>query len=180
LTSWIEPTFGIEKEGVGRYVRRTPITLIEEATKLSEVTSVPLEKCKEILHERFIQGSKLKSNAGSPFLSFKLHQSISQGRTIYVTAETPEKRAVSLTLEPQLFVPGSDSKKMLFPLRFCSHCGQEYYKVTMDPASSRFLPASEDFSASDNAGYLMLSNDDELIEWDEDTIPQEWKDKKGV
>jgi hypothetical protein len=66
-----------------------------------------------------------------------------------------------------------------FPLRFCRHCGQEYYHVLF--RGNRFLPvtATDVLSAYEERpqeGYLMLVPSPD---WSEEQLPAEWRDANG-
>jgi len=179
LTAWIEHEFGIEEEELGKYRRKIPITLNSGAKKLAEVSGLPFEECRDILHEFFKKGSTLKSEQGNPLFGFKLHQFFSQGKTIYSSLESPESR--HLTLEGQYYAPGEETVKLLYPLKFCRICGQEYYVVQKNDTDHQFLP-SEDISANladENRGYLMISPPDLGPTWPPDRIPIEWFEKNG-
>ncbi len=179
LTAWIEFEFGIEEEGEGKFRRKIPITLNSGAKKLAKDSGLSFEDCRDRLHEFFKKGSSIKSDQENPLFGFKLHQFFSQGKTIYSTLEPPESR--QLTLEGQYYAPGERNEKLLYPLKFCRVCGQEYYVVQKNDADHSFFP-SEDISANladENRGYLMISPPDLGPTWPPDRIPNEWYEKNG-
>lgn len=178
LTSWIEQEFGIEKEGEGKFRRKVPITLNSGAEKLAEASGLSFEECRDRLHEFFKEGSTIKSVQDTPLFGFKLHQFFSQGKTIYSTLESPDVR--DLTLDGQYYAPGSE-EKLLYPLKFCRVCGQEYYVVQRDDTDHHFLPSEDTYSnmTETNRGYLMLSPPELGSTWPRDRIPEEWYEKNG-
>ena len=179
LTAWIEYEFGIEEECEGKFRRKVPITLNHGAMRLVQDSGLAYEECYNRLHEFFMRGSTITSPQNTPLFGFKLHQFFSQGKTIYSTLEDPEIR--ELTLDGQYYAPGSAKEKLLYPLKFCRVCGQEYYVVQRDTADNHFLP-SEDTSANladPNRGYLMISPLGMGPTWPPDRIPVEWYEKNG-
>lgn len=179
LTAWIEHEFGIEEEGEGKFRRKIPITLNSGAKKLEEDSGLSYEVCRDRLHEFFKKGSTIKSAQDTPLFGFKLHQFFSQGKTIYSTIEYPETR--DLTLEGQYYAPGSEKEKLLYPLKFCRVCGQEYYVVQKNDTDHYFLPSEEIMRnlTDQNRGYLMLSPPGLGLTWPSDRIPIEWYEKTG-
>jgi hypothetical protein len=106
---------------------------------------------------------------GRPVFAFRLHQFLSKGDNVYVTAEPPERRHV--TSKYQVEAPRGDdaepvadsAKRLLFPLAFCRECGQEYLVVCrQSDAEGAFFTARQDSDASggdDVTGYLYISDD---------------------
>lgn len=180
LTAWIEFTFGIYQEEEGHYRRRVPISLKDGAKMLAEETGLPCEECKSRLNQIFLAGSRFIMDGGFPLFGFKLHQFISQGRTIYSTFEHPESRY--LTLEGQYYAPGTEERKLLYPLKFCRVCGQEYYMVSRDTHEQVMYPDDENADYSDeegSSGYLMLAINDDRHTWGFEDIPPDWIDIKS-
>src|SRR4030043_2181027 len=181
LTAWIELTFGIEEEPDGHLRRKPPVSLLEGAQKLSELTGIEVQHCQERLRESFLLGSQLKVADGSSLFAFKLHQFVGQGRTVYATLQTRSKRF--LTLEGQYFAPEQKEEHILYPLLFCRVCGQDYYVVARDVESGRFLPLdpqSEQWSAAGFVkGYFMLSPEGKSSDWSVEHLPPEWYDQNG-
>ncbi|MBR8840740.1 MAG: DEAD/DEAH box helicase [Stigonema ocellatum SAG 48.90 = DSM 106950] len=150
------------------YVRRTPITLEEGATKLAEQTQLPSETCLTVLKQMFLWGSKTKG------LAFRLHQFISQGGSVYTTIENRDQRL--LTLEGQYT---TTENRLLYPLVFCRECGHDYYVVRYDSEKEVVLPQlptaldspeNEDIQQ----GYLTLDESGLWDERDEDRLPDSW------
>ena len=131
--------------------------------------------CREQLRELLTRGGDLTRDDGGRAFAFKLHQFIGQGRAVFSTIEPAATRQFSL--EGQAFAgPG----RLFVPIKFCRHCGQDYYHVIGTGGGSRFLShplGTDTIQDGDQAGYLMLaplSND-----WSEDRIPDEWRDQRG-
>lgn len=169
LSRWIEHTFGIEAEQ-GGYRRRTPITLPSAAQKLAEESGQPLDLCQQALRRWLALGGQLQKEEGGRAFAFKLHQFISQGRSVFATPEHPQIR--EFTLEGQIH---ASRERVFLPLRFCRQCGQDYYHVLL--ADDSLLPyplGSFDLDESLTAGYLTY-----LPDWNEDLLPEEWREPNG-
>ena len=171
LSAWIEMNFGLQEEA-GHLIRRTPISLDAGAAQLAEETQSDQAQCEEILRQMLLWGSRTKG------LAFRLHQFVSQGGSVYATAEKRAER--TLTLEGQYSTTGD---RLLYPLVFCRECGQDYYLVQYDrdrqqvtPLLPTALSSLED--ADIQHGYLTV-NEPGL--WDEtqiDRLPDSWFKKK--
>ena len=124
---------------------------------------------------------------GFPVFAFKLHQFISRGDTVYASLDENDIR--HLTVQRQLFVPNSNKDKILLPLAFCRHCGQEFYTVTKvfdeEKEAWRFAPRELNeriFDEEQEAGFLYVNGADK---WSDnaaenaDKVPEEWKDQDG-
>jgi ATP-dependent helicase YprA (DUF1998 family) len=175
LARWSEGEFGLESEEGGRLRRRVPHTLTDAAVRLAETTGETANVCRGRLRELLTRGGELVRDDGGRAFAFKLHQFIGQGRAVYATLEPAATRQFSL--EGQAFAgPG----RLFVPIKFCRHCGQDYYHVTRSNDGSRFLPhpvGTETIDERAQAGYLMLApleND-----WREDRVPEEWRDQRG-
>ena len=181
LATWIELTFGLVKEPDGNYRRATPLSLSDGARKLADSTGVAVETCEERLQEMFLVGSRLRLPDGNPFFAFKLHQFITQGRTVYTTIESANSRFLSL--EGQYYAPGDEGERVLFPLVFCRLCGQDYYRVYKDNQSKQFLPndpQNEILTSEElEAGYVIVFSEDSDPQWSKEYLPPEWIDKRG-
>jgi ATP-dependent helicase YprA (DUF1998 family) len=183
LTQWLEAKVGIEKDSEGNFRRKVPKSLSEIASELSSDSGVALEQCKEKLRQVFLLGSRLRTGDGRPVFAFKLHQFISQGRSVYGTLEKRTERY--LTLDGQYYAPPSDTarSRVLYPMVFCRLCGQEYYRVKHDRVRGEFVPWPElSFGAeSDNEvrGYLMLPPSDDF-QWSDEDLPPEWLGANGT
>jgi hypothetical protein len=94
---------------------------------------------------------------------------------VFSTLEPTATRQFSLEGQA-LAGPG----RIFVPIKFCRHCGQDYYHVVGTGGGSRFSPHPLGMDALQDggeAGYLMLAllqND-----WNEDRIPDEWRDQRG-
>ena len=119
-------------------------------------------------------GTQVHMPDGGRAFAFKLHQFISQGGAVYATLEAPETRL--LTLEGQYYTPGGGDK-LLFPLRFCRVCGQEYYQVFRQEQDNCVLPMADEsadlYEESPGKGYLLL---DPNGRWEDDpsALPEHW------
>ncbi|HWO57532.1 MAG TPA: DEAD/DEAH box helicase [bacterium] len=175
LARWAESEFGVEDESGGRLKRRRPQEMKGAAERLSAMTGVDHETCERRLRELLVRGGELEREDGGRAFAFKLHQFIGQGRALYATLESAETREFSL--EGQI-VGGQG--KIFLPIRFCRHCGQEYYHVLIDDHMTRLLPHPLGVAPLDDdtrAGYLMLAPSPD--DWTPDQIPDEWRDRKG-
>jgi hypothetical protein len=168
LAAWLEMTFGL-KEEEGHLVRRTPISLTAGAAQLANVTQVPAEVCKDMLRQMLLWGSRTKG------VAFRLHQFVSQGGSVYATAEKREDRL--LTLEGQYATTGD---RLLYPLVFCRECGQDYYLVRYDREKNRvdpLLPTALSNSMDDEdvqAGYITLHEPGLWADSESDRLPDNW------
>jgi len=174
LARWAEREFGIEPEGSARLRRRVPRTLASAAGRLSEACGVPKETCRERLRELLSLGGQLERDDGGRAFAFKLHQFIGQGRALYATIEPAAQREFSL--EGQLQAAGG---RLMAPVKFCRQCGQDYYHVLR--GETRFLPhpigGAESEEDESRPGYLMLAPAEN--DWNEELIPEEWRDARG-
>jgi len=173
LSGWIENAFGLDEEG-GVLRRRIPTTLAAGALQLADITQVDPELCKARLREMLLLGTQERMPDGGRAFAFKLHQFISQGGAVYATLEAPETR--QLTLEGQYYAPGGGDK-LLFPLRFCRVCGQEYYRVFRQEQDNCVLPTAgegaDPYEDGAGEGYLLLDPDGR---WEDDpaALPEHW------
>jgi len=192
LSRWIESIFGITKETEsGRPIRCLPLPITGEsgaASKLSEYTDLPDERCTEAIKEGLLGGyyCEPKPVDGTPVFAFRLHQFISRGDTVYTTIDLENKRHI--TVQGQQFVPG-DRHRLLYPMVFCRECGQEYYSVrkTRDTETGEeaFLARDlldRDFGDADELGFLYFSSTNP---WPDDMesilekIPDDWIEDDG-
>ena len=163
LAAWIETTFGLDTEpGTGRLIRSKPTTVEAAATGLQHLTGETLDACAATIRQGLQVGSAaLDPATGRPLFAFRLHQFISKGDTVYVSAEPDAVRHI--TSQYQQVVPGHPGKT-LFPLAFCRECGQDYLVVRRrgDSDGERVEPRRDnDASGGDAAnGYLYLAEDD--------------------
>ncbi len=132
LAAWIENTFGLSKdETTGSLIRSTPKSITGTgggACILSELTGIDISACASAIQHALMLGYKtINPVNGFPVFAFRLHQFISRGDTVYASLDEFEIR--HLTLQRQLYVPNSNKSKILLPLSFCRHCGQNFYTV---------------------------------------------------
>src|SRR5262249_19524952 len=74
------------------------------------------------------------------------------------------------------------SERVMFPLRFCRICGQDYYAVLRAKESGRLIPYTAESEAEAEAdlieaGYLMLA--DETGGWSVEQLPSDWLEPNG-
>lgn len=190
--SWIETTFGVETDPVtGRLYRSSAKCISGKdggAEKLSKLTGIDHSTCKSAIQHALLLGFKtINPSNGFPVFAFKLHQFISRGDTVYASLDENDIR--HLTVQRQLFVPNSNKDKILLPMAFCRHCGQEYYTVTKvfdeEKEVWRFVPRELNervFDEEQEAGFLYVNDADK---WSDnpaenaDKVPEEWKDQDG-
>ncbi len=175
IPRWIEHTFGIEPEAQGGFRRRVPTSLPEAAERLAKETGAEKARCTQRLREWLTLGGKLQREEGGRAFAFKLHQFISQGRSLFASFEERGRRLFSL--EGQL--QGSEGR-LLAPLKFCRQCGQDYYHVLR--REGKFLPypsgsIMEEIGDDGEEGYLFLAGTEN--DWNEELIPEEWRDARG-
>lgn len=172
LMRWLEYELGLERSPDGLR-RRLPRELSKVAAQLAELTSTTPESCTESLRQFLAHASSLREGS-SRGPALKLHQFISQGRTLYATLESRDKRQFSLEGQVQ-----AGEGKLFFPVKFCRQCGHDYYHVLK--ARGQFLPypiGEEMEEAEDQqAGYLSL--DPVENEWSPEQIPEDWYTPEG-
>ncbi len=172
LLRWLEYELGLEPTPDGSFRRRLPRELSEVATQLAKQVERDPQFCAESLRQFLAHASNLKD--GNRGVAFKLHQFISQGRTLYATLESREKRQFSLDGQMQ-----AGEGKLFFPVKFCRQCGQDYYHVLK--SGDRFVPypLGEEVEESEEqqAGYLSL--DPLEGEWSQEQIPEDWYTPEG-
>ncbi len=174
LACWIEHALGLEVEADGRLRRRAPRALSDAAAQLSKETGRSIEDCRDLLQRWLLRGAALKEG-DRPIFAYKLHQFISQSQAVHATLQPAAQR--TFQMNGQLV---AEDGLLLFPLRFCRRCGQEYYHVVRK--DDRLLPIASDEEYADDEvhlqeGYLMLAPSPE--DWSEDQLPAEWRDEKG-
>lgn len=127
LASWIETTFGLDRDDEGKLARRAPVTVEDAAIKLASATSTTAKQCEKALRLTLQAGSRATDpKTGRPLFAFRLHQFLSKGDNVYVTLEDEMTRQP--TRDYQVELPNSGGK-VLYPLAFCRECGQEYLSV---------------------------------------------------
>lgn len=176
LVAWIEASFGITEEpGNGILVRRTPRTVEQAAEDLSELTGQPQTRCATAIRATLLAGSRCKDpETNRPLFAFRLHQFLSKGGSIYVTAEPESDRAIETEFQVEL--PG---RRRLYPLAFCRECGQEYLVATREggAAGDTKYRARHGLRITEKGdGYLFISGErpwpvDYLAE---NRLPESW------
>jgi superfamily II DNA or RNA helicase len=179
LFRWVESAFGVETEEGGILRRRTPITLTEGASRLSQETGHPLALCRERLKEAFRIGSQAvlpDSAEGLPLFAFKLHQFISQSGSVHATLQLPSERR--LTLAGQVYGE-RDGSALFYPLLFCRVCGQDFYQVVWDRQANRLLPVHpfaplDEEGEERTGGYFLLDDGQEVWSGELEDLPDNW------
>lgn len=191
FASWIETTFGIESEGGdGPLIRKKPISITGDngaAKQLAALTNLPQQQCILAIERLFLAGFQCRHRETErPVFAFRLHQFISRGDTVYVSAELGPERAIRL--QKQTFVPNDDRRRHLFPLVFCRCCGHELYcvsKITEPNGGVRFVAREMSARVLDEdgePGYLYGSS---VAPWPtspdevESRLPDDWKEADG-
>jgi hypothetical protein len=168
IAAWIEMNFGL-KDDRGHLMRRTPIAIATGAKQLAELTGYPVDLCEGKLTEVLLWGSRTKG------LTFRLHQFISQGGSVYATIESKQHR--HLTLDGQYTTTGG---RLLFPIVFCRECGHDYYMVRCDREQQKItpiLPNALEFDPDNTEiqeGYITLDEPDLWSDEDRDRLPDSW------
>ncbi|MFN7826959.1 MAG: DEAD/DEAH box helicase [Acidobacteriota bacterium] len=195
LVAWIESNLGLEeREGV--LVRRRPTRITGPggaAERLSQLLAIPADVCRTAIQNALLAGTECGRHpvTGAMPLTFRLHQFISRGDTVYATIEDEETRY--LTLFGQHFRPGS-REHILLPLVFCRECGQDYYIVRRrlgrrgepDSFSPRLLNDQSVEEGVSEPGFLYVSatrpfpvDPAEMIAGQR--LPQDWlEERSGV
>ena len=182
LASWIETTFGLDRDDEGNLARRAPVTVEKAAEKLVANTGADPTACEKAIQRTLQAGSKARSpQTGRPLFAFRLHQFLSRGDNVYVTLENETDRHV--TRDYQVEQPGTG--KVLLPVAFCRECGQEYLVVWREDKRDKGGPVS--YQSRRNAievddgsdGYLYVSTDspwprDLQTVIDDRRIPESW------
>jgi hypothetical protein len=143
LAAWAEETFGLASEN-GRLVRRPPISLADGLAALAETTGLTPERCADRLKVVLEAGNQAPLPSGEPVFAFRLHQFLASGGSVHATIEPPERRILSTQGQVYAGDAGGPEPRMLFPLAFCSECGQEYYLAGLmrERETPRLVPRS--------------------------------------
>ena len=172
LPAWIEMNLGL-KDDNGHLMRRTPISLATGAKQLAELTGYLASECEQKLRDVLLWSSRIQDRKQG--LTFRLHQFISQGGSVYATLEPKDRR--HLTLDGQYSTTGD---RLLFPLIFCRECGHDYYMVRCDRENHQvtpLLPNAIDFDPDNTEiqeGYITLDKPDLWSDEDSDRLPDSW------
>ena len=189
LARWIETTLGVDADGVRQHPRplnppNSPDSVLSQMpTSISELldeqTGLGIEVCSDAITRMLDVGNKLRTERDRPFFAFRLHQFVTKGSTVHVTAEGEDIREIHL--KGQKYAPGTDNHR-LYPMVFCRECGQEYLLVKKDSGQfSARVPDVRDDNR-ENAGYLYVNS---LNPWPEEPseslerLPSEWLNEKG-
>ena len=189
LASWVETNFGLEREGEN-WVRKKPAPLDGEgggAQKLATLLGINPQETKTAIQQLLESGVAARNPADptgrSRLFAFRLHQFISRGDTVWSTLENKDQR--SFMARGQVFLPGSDTEKRVYPLVFCKDCGQEYYRVDRPGPQNPQQECRARISFDSNgeadweSGYLYIS---EQYPWPTDPesvrqrVPDSWRE----
>jgi ATP-dependent helicase YprA (DUF1998 family) len=173
LLRWLEHELGVERQADGSLRRRVPRPLSQVAQQLAELSGGDGEQCARLLRRVLVLGSRALTGARG--LAFKLHQFVSQGKTLYATLEDVQTRQFSL--EGQVH---TEDRKLFFPIKFCRQCGQDYYHVVRRLELERFLPhplGAEPEEEDAELGYLMLAPLEGDWSWEQ--LPEDWCQPNG-
>ncbi|WP_316206513.1 MULTISPECIES: DEAD/DEAH box helicase [unclassified Bradyrhizobium] len=134
LAVWAETRLGLKpSDGGGAWVRAEPRRVTEAAEQLAEEAERPIEASRTALQAFLLEASRPERDriaGGSPdaFFAFKLHQFLAGADRAYTTLDAPGSRRV--VMDGQKFDP-EDKTKLLYSLRFCRQCGQEFHPVKL-------------------------------------------------
>lgn len=171
LASWIEDGFGLSPEpGSGVLVRSAPTTVERASKALADLTRRSADACRIAIRQTLLAGSRTRNDAGRPLFAFRLHQFISKGASVYVTAEPEATRAIEH--EFQVVVPSPERR--LYPLAFCRECGQEYLMVNRDDRKQAFTARTSLQISEESSGYLYIDTSDPWPDDPIDRLPSSW------
>ena len=179
LAQWVEQTFGLAtEEGTGRLIRSKPTKVPLAAAELATATGASSQEAEEAIRRTLLLGSEVKNPlTGRPLFAFRLHQFLSKGDTVYVSAEAESSRYITSAYQQR--VPGRPDD-VLLPLGFCRECGQDYLVVAKVSrhGQTTFVPRQDaDASGGDSVtGYIYVSED---LPWPanpvtENRLPDHW------
>ena len=176
LARWLEYALGIQTDTDGRLVRRPPRTLSDAASELAVMTGCTPEESRKAIQRMLEEGSAIQRSDGRRAFAFKLHQFIAQSHRVYASLEDRQTRQIQLE-----GVLRNQQDKLMFPLVFCRHCGQEYYDIVLKEKRQAVplldLRMYED-DRSARQGYLMLAHESD--DWSEEKLPDEWFNARGL
>ncbi len=196
LLRWFQDAIALEQDrlddGSVRYRRRKPQSIDEAARALADETGVDADAARRVVERLLdwigVQQSGLEPSRDVP--AVKLHQFFCQGSPVYATLEPPDQR--TLTFESAYYAAAKtgEQPRLLYPLAFCRHCGQEYYRVEYDRETGQLTPDQEPFlrrvveRRDDDAwstkerGYIAVG-----VDWSDesvvDRLPDEWVSPSG-
>lgn len=159
MVAWIEDTFGITEElETAVLVRQTPKKVEQAADELAGLTGTASMQCANAIRATLLAGARTRDPATNrPLFAFRLHQFLSKGGSVYVTAQAEDIRAIESEFQVEL--PGN---RRLYPLAFCRECGQEYLMATREVSLSgdTAYKARHGLRLMDKGdGYLFISSD---------------------
>ena len=168
LASWIEDTFGVTEEpDTGRLIRRAPTNVDRAADELAAITSTNQVLAASAIRATLLAGSRSKDpETNRSLFAFRLHQFVSKGGSVYVTAEPVDSRTI--VTDYQVVLPGEPERR-LYPLALCRECGQEYLMVTRNETiDGAWVIARHELRIQEEGdGYLFISSDSE---WPQDPL----------
>ncbi|GAB3165141.1 DEAD/DEAH box helicase [Myceligenerans halotolerans] len=180
LAGWIESRFGIHEEpGTGILVRTKPITVEDAAKDLAFRTGRSMTACAQAIRSTLMAGATKAKHSVThrPLFAFRLHQFISKGASVYVTAEPEGVRLIEHDYQIYTVQGG---ERRLYPLAFCRECGQEYLMVTYDRVHGEFRARTGNtVKADDGDGYLYISTKNPMPVDMLTRLPQTWTDADG-
>ncbi len=175
VAAWAETGFGIQRDAQGRLERKPPVTISQAAEALAQEAQAPIEDCRRHLQAVLLAGYQAQHpETGQRLFAFRLHQFVSRGDTVYSSLEPPGTRY--LTMEGQIFVPGSRDRR-LYKLAFCRECGQPYFVVDLVENTTLEPRALSDIATADRderrSGFLFP---DPHESWTPDVegLPEDW------
>ncbi|GAA4847100.1 DEAD/DEAH box helicase [Luteimicrobium xylanilyticum] len=183
LAAWIEDAFGLSAEpGTGILVRTPPVTVEGVARDLARVTARDPKTCETAIRATLLAGSRAQDKrTGRPLFAFRLHQFISKGASVYVTAEAESDREI--VHDYQIYAPGAETERRLYPLAFCRECGQEYLMARYDTKKGIFTArtriALEPNGDDERDGYLFVDTTDPWPSDPIDRLPDSWLEETG-
>jgi len=161
LAKWIEQTLGVDEQGIRQDPRPLKSTGLHQEFVLNAEQPLTIELmdasgCSEVDAEQSItlaleQGSNTRNEIGRPFFTFRLHQFLTKGDTVHVTAEYPALRRIHH--HAQIYAPGTDQHR-LYPLVFCRECGQDYLIVRRE---NGYFTSRHWNQSDETGGYLYIS-----------------------
>ena len=189
LAVWVELALGLDDRQVLK--RRRPLPFGEAVAKLAKASGHDAMTCRDFLEEFLTRVSLPEKDRGGEgddaFLAFKLHRFVAGAGDVFTTLRA---RPRVVHLEGQIEDPSAPGTR-LYPIRFCRHCGHEYYVVTRTERSDGwvFVPRDIDDTPIDGdddadvAGYLTpMASDDPDYRFDGtlENLPDGWvEDRNG-
>ena len=184
LANWLEDEIAlIEDNGVIR--RNVPLTLEDIVNHLEDYAGVDKETSNTVILDLFKWINNInagKDNQRDAYLPYKLHQFISQTKSLYGTLEQPA--ADSIQFESMPYSEDEENLR-LYPLAFSRLSGQQFYCVSRMGASGVLHPREFqdiDFAEIETAGepgYLLPDKDAWNPVEDIEYLPPSWFTSTG-